>query len=338
MKGKVLIVEDEPIVALDLKQEVENLGCEVVGVAESAEEALAATDTHRPDLVLMDIRIAGSLDGIQTARVLRNWYQVPSIFLTSYSDERTIARAAREMPYGYLTKPFQSAELKAALRVALHKSKVDARERAAHQEVAATIAGMREAVVTIDNTGLVRFMNQAAEKITGWKASKAGGKPVHEILPLSDTSGRPMAALTGNSLDQGFEGFGWSLEQAGGSTLFVDFNYAPLTDGEGEQRGFILTLRDAAERMRVQAIEELEEDNPGFEQSPTAMVQFDPLGRILRVNKALLRESGLEAEALIGRSITGLRMDPDPRIAHELVPKLLADKSFMAAIRGQEMN
>ena len=338
MKGKVLIVEDEPIVALDLKQEVENLGCEVVGVAESAEEALAATDTHRPDLVLMDIRIVGSLDGIQTARVLRNWYQVPSIFLTSYSDERTIARAAREMPYGYLTKPFQSAELKAALRVALHKSKVDARERAAHQEVAATIAGMREAVITIDNGGTIRFMNQAAEKITRWTLTKAQGKPMHEILPLTDTGGRPLAAIASNTAPNGIEGFGWNLEQAGGSSLFVDFNYAPLTDGEGEQRGFILTLRDASERMRIQALEECEDEHSNFEQSPTAMVQLDPEGRILRVNQALLKGSGVTAESLVRRSLTGLRLDPDPRIAQDLIPKLLADSSFMAAIRGQEMN
>src|ERR1039458_6826798 len=71
MKGKVLIVEDEPIVALDLKQELETLGCEVLGVAESADEALVAAGVHRPDLALMDVRIVGSVDGIQTAGLLR---------------------------------------------------------------------------------------------------------------------------------------------------------------------------------------------------------------------------------------------------------------------------
>ena len=116
MRGKVLIVEDEPIVALDLKQELEMLGCEVLGVAESADEALVAAGVHRPDLALMDVRIVGSVDGIQTAGLLRAAYQIPVVFLTSYSDETTIARAAREMPYGYLTKPFQSGELKATLQ------------------------------------------------------------------------------------------------------------------------------------------------------------------------------------------------------------------------------
>jgi len=124
MKGRILIVEDEPIVALDLRQEILQMGCEVVGVAESADEALLAVGAAcRPDLALMDIRIVGNLDGIQTARLLSGMYGIPSIFLTSYSDESTIARAARAMPYGYLTKPFQSSELKATRHVGLHKAK-----------------------------------------------------------------------------------------------------------------------------------------------------------------------------------------------------------------------
>src|SRR5580698_10747948 len=80
MTGKVLIVEDEPIVALDLQQELEKFGCEVVALAESADEALLAVEETQPDLALMDLHIVGSLDGIQTARLLRDAYQVPSIF------------------------------------------------------------------------------------------------------------------------------------------------------------------------------------------------------------------------------------------------------------------
>ena len=149
MRGKLLIVEDEPIVALDLKQEVEQLGCEVIGVAESADEALVAAGVHRPDLALMDVRIVGSVDGIQTAGLLRAAYRVPVVFLTSYSDETTISRAAREMPYGYLTKPFQSGELKATLQVALHKARVDARQSAAHRamEVVSAVSFVHGRVV-----------------------------------------------------------------------------------------------------------------------------------------------------------------------------------------------
>src|SRR5271157_324367 len=186
MKGKILIVEDEPIVALDLHQEITQMGCEVVGVAESSDEALLAVSTCWPDLALMDIRIAGSMDGIQTARLLSSLYETPSIFLTSYSDEITISRAARAMPYGYLTKPFQSGELKATLQVALHKARVDARQSAAHRAMEATVDGMRDGVLMVSSEGRVQFMNAAAEALSGWPLAKAKGRSLQEVLKRSE--------------------------------------------------------------------------------------------------------------------------------------------------------
>jgi CheY-like chemotaxis protein len=167
MTGKILIVEDEPIVALDLQQELEAFGCEVVALAQSADEALMAVEESQPELALMDLHIIGSLDGIQTARLLRDAYQVPSIFLTAYSDDTTIARAVREMPYGYLTKPFQTRELKATLQIALHKAKVDAGLRRAHGKISSTVDGMSEALLTVSLSGDIQFMNAAAERLVG---------------------------------------------------------------------------------------------------------------------------------------------------------------------------
>jgi PAS domain S-box-containing protein len=323
MKGKLLIVEDEPIVALDLKQELESLGCEVVGVAESADEALAVAELMHPDLALMDVRIVGSMDGIQTARLLRSAYQVPAIFLTSYSDDTTIARAAREMPYGYLTKPFQSRELKASLQVALTKAQDDASERAAHQEISATVSGMREGLVMVTLDGAVQFMNASAEALTGWSLERARGRYLKDILNLSDERNRPMPTLTGRAGVSEVEEFGWTLGQPGGSTVLVDFSVAPLVDQAGQRTGTVVTLRNAGERLRSQAVEETLDDGHSFDTAPMAMVQLDNEGRIVRVNKALLLESGVEAECLLGRSLTGLSMDPDPRIAKQLMHKLL---------------
>lgn len=336
MKGKVLIVEDEPIVALDLKQEVEDLGCEVIGVAESADEALVAAGTCRPDLALMDIRIVGSMDGIQTARVLRNWYQLPAIFLTSYSDEMTIARAAREMPYGYLTKPFQSAELNATLRVALHKAKMDAKQRVRNQEVATTIGGMHEAVIALSREGRVRFMNSAAEALTGWKLAKAVGKQLGEIVHMRNPETTPMSLWNQCTELSTLEGFGWKLEPESGKAVFVDFNFAPLIDNDGEDRGYILSLRDASGRMRIQAIEELQEQMPSFDRAPVGMLQLDSEGHILRVNEALLKDSGVRADSLVGRTLTGLSLDPT--LPPEFLHRLLADDSVVAAVRAHRPN
>jgi PAS domain S-box-containing protein len=338
VKGKVLIVEDEPIVALDLQQEIEAFGCEVVGTAESADEALMAVERNRPDLALMDVRIAGSMDGIQTARLLRSMYQVPVIFLTSYSDDSTITRAARELPYGYLTKPFQRGELKASLRVALHKAKLDARRRSAHEAMEATVGSMREGVLTISLAHEVQFMNLAAQEITGIKLADARGKKLYDVLNLSDNGQKPLAALDNGADAAAFEGFGLSLRQTGTSRVLVDFSVTPLADARGRRTGFVATLRDAAERLRTQAVEEAFDEVRSFDQAPMAMVQLDGEGNIVRVNEALLQESGIPAEMLLGRSLTGLSMDPDPRIAKRLMHMLLHGDTSVATVRARLMN
>jgi CheY-like chemotaxis protein len=102
LMAEVLIVEDDPLLALDLGHEVEQLGYRVIGMAESADEAMIAYMEYRPDLVIMDIAIAGGTDGIQTAHMMNAASRVPVIFLTSSSDDTTMARAARESSYGYL--------------------------------------------------------------------------------------------------------------------------------------------------------------------------------------------------------------------------------------------
>lgn len=322
-KGKVLIVEDEPIVAMDLKQEVQELGYEVVGTAESADDALMIVQEALPDLALMDIRIVGTMDGIQTARALRHWYRIPSIFLTSYSDDATLARAARTMPYGYLTKPFKSAELKAALRMALDRAKVDAREFAERLQVTETFNGMPEGIITINRKGNVRFMNSAAEILAGWNASAAKGKPVQDVLCWSISQTGPVPPLSdwGNAT-QG-EWLGCALAQPSGAKSYVDLCLASLTDSDGQLRGHVITLRDASERIRHQAAEEISHERPCFDRASMAMIQLDADGRIERVNEALLLETGISAEKVLGRTLTGLNMDPDPRIARDLIPRLL---------------
>jgi len=330
MTAKLLIVEDEPVVALDLQQEVEQLGCEVVGLAESADEALVAAELCRPDLALMDVRIVGSMDGVQTARLLRSAYQVPVVFLTSYSDETTISRAAKEMPYGYLTKPFKSRELKATLQVALHKALADAQDRAEHEELAATVGSVGAGLITTGPDGAVRFMNRAAESLVGCSLEQLKGRELGESLRMIDGLGRPAPSLVPRTDNVPVEEFGWSVERPAGECVLVDLSVAPVTDSSGQPNGYVITLRDASERMRFQAIEETMDHANCFDTAPMGMVQLDADGRVVRVNKALERESGVMAEHLVGRSLTGLCMDPDPRIARQLMNKLLKGNTVIA--------
>jgi PAS domain S-box-containing protein len=323
MPGKLLIVEDEPIVALDLQQELEELGCEVTGLAESADAALMSVEENRPDLALMDIRIDGSLDGIQAARLLRHAYQVPVVFLTSYSDKETLVRAAQELPYGYLTKPFRSRELHAALSIALHRSAVDAAMRESNGLISETVHGMHEAVVFVSADGIIEFMNRSAEEMTGLSALRARGMLFSEVFDLTDIDRRllPMPCRLGECV--AIEEFGWFLHVPGKDQLIVDFAVRSLIGGDGAHSGHIISLRSSAQRMCQDVVDSSKREIECFDNASVSMVQLDGDGRVMRINQQLLNESGLPMECLIGRSLNDLLADPDPRVTRHFVSRLL---------------
>ena len=122
---KVLIVEDEKIIAMELEQQIKQLGYDVIGPVASGAAALKNAEIARPDLVLMDIRLEGPADGIETAEAIRDRFDIPVIYLTAHADDMTIQRAKMTEPLGYLLKPWREHELQAAITVALHKHKTN---------------------------------------------------------------------------------------------------------------------------------------------------------------------------------------------------------------------
>lgn len=119
--ANVLVVEDEPIVALDLERRLEQLGHSVPGVYARGEDVIDAVDEQQPDLILMDIRLAGNIDGIETARRIREHYDLPVIYLTAYADDETLFRARDTGPAAYLVKPVQDRELRSMIEIAIYK-------------------------------------------------------------------------------------------------------------------------------------------------------------------------------------------------------------------------
>jgi CheY-like chemotaxis protein len=123
--AKVMIVEDEAVVALHLRQELTKLGHTVAGMATNGEQALKLIEEVFPDIVLMDIHIQGEIDGIETAKRIPRYLHIPVVFLTAYSEDTTLKRAADTYPYGYLIKPFLDRELHATIKMALERSRAD---------------------------------------------------------------------------------------------------------------------------------------------------------------------------------------------------------------------
>ncbi len=133
MQHRVYLVEDEPVIASGIVRKLEQLGYAVAGRSSSGESAIRAIDSNPPDLVLMDIKLEGRMDGIETASEIRKRHDIPIVFLTAFTDEATLKRATESEPFGYIVKPFTDRELSGALEVAFHRHALDKAIRAREQ-------------------------------------------------------------------------------------------------------------------------------------------------------------------------------------------------------------
>ena len=134
-RARVMVVEDDRIVARDISEQLGRIGHTVIGVTASGEAAVALAASNRPDLILMDVRLEGRIDGIDAACEIRATSQIPVVFLTAYADDETIRRAGAAEPFGYLLKPFEDLQLRTAIEMALHRRRAEEALRAAQADI-----------------------------------------------------------------------------------------------------------------------------------------------------------------------------------------------------------
>ncbi|MFW6112599.1 MAG: response regulator [Chloroflexota bacterium] len=132
---RILVVEDETVIASEIQGTLRELEYTVVDVVASGEEAVEKTDEHHPDLVLMDIVLKGEMDGIQAAEQIRAQHNIPVVYLTAYTDESTMERAKISEPYGYIVKPFEDRELHSNIEMALYKHEAENEKHRLYREL-----------------------------------------------------------------------------------------------------------------------------------------------------------------------------------------------------------
>jgi PAS domain S-box-containing protein len=250
----VLVVEDERVVAKDLQRTLTRLGYRVPTTVASADDALRAVTNECPDLVLMDIRIRGELDGIETARILKQRFDVPVVYLTAYADPETVARAKSTEPHGYLLKPVNFDELRSTVEVALHKHEMERRLRDRERWFATTLRSIGDAVISTDATGRITFMNPVAESLTGWSTTEARGQPVADVVRLVDESSKkPLEDPIANALRSGriIHVDGELVAREGHQRAIAD-SAAPIIDDDGTTVGAVIVFRDVSEQRKVQ--------------------------------------------------------------------------------------
>ena len=187
LSARILIVEDEGIVAADISRRLEKLGFEVAGISNSAEEAVDIVSDLCPNLILMDITLSGLLDGIEGAAQILKKFDVPIIFLTAHTDPETMERAKQTAPFGYLTKPIQQHSLSATIDIALYKHRVERELREQRAWLSTILTTIQDGVAVADTSGSVQYLNPAAEKMTGWNHSDALAHPLSSVLAGSNS-------------------------------------------------------------------------------------------------------------------------------------------------------
>src|SRR5437773_3394601 len=183
-QARILVVEDEGIVAEDIQSRLENLGYAVPAVASSGEEAMKKAAETRPDIVLMDIVLKGDMDGVEAAEQMRDRFNIPVVYLTAYSDDNNFQRAKVTEPLGYVLKPFEERELQTTIEMALYRHELERKLRESRQWLATTLRCIGDAVIATDKQGHVKFMNPVAEDLTGWKQEEAIGKELSRIFNI----------------------------------------------------------------------------------------------------------------------------------------------------------
>ncbi|HVY92817.1 MAG TPA: response regulator, partial [Bryobacteraceae bacterium] len=247
MNVEILIVEDEGLIALDLKKRLEQVGYKVVAVADNGEDAIRNAGNLKPDVILMDIRLRGPMDGVEIADEIRKRFYIPVIFVTAHADRETLDRARTTEPFGYIVKPFHGIDFRVQIEVALWRHKMEQKLRVSQAWLSATFENVADGLIATDESGNIALMNKPAGLLTGWDAEEAKGRPLDEVFRVSDEiSGLPAA----NAAAPGFRTF--ILSPRGDfEPPIIEAEISENRD-EGKIFGVIIAFRDITERRKAE--------------------------------------------------------------------------------------
>ncbi|MEJ2628927.1 MAG: response regulator, partial [bacterium] len=255
-KSKIIVVEDEHVIAMEIQDRLEKLGYDVCATIPSGEKAVEKIKDLQPDLVIMDIMLEGNMDGIETAEQIQNIMDIPVVYLTAYSDKETLERAKITQPFGYIIKPLEERELHSNIEIALYKHSIEQKLKENEEWLSTTLKSIGDAVITTDKKGKITFINSIAEALTGWKHDQAFGKEIKKIFNPIDAQTRDeqpdliekviqqekVVSLPSNSL----------LINKDKLEIPIDESAAPIKDDQGNINGVVLVFRDISERRKLQ--------------------------------------------------------------------------------------
>lgn len=247
-QARILVAEDELLVAEIIREKLTGLGYEVPVVVASGEQVIEKAEEIRPDLVLMDIQLAGEMDGVEAAEQIRTALGIPVVYLTAYADEATLERAKVSGPFGYVLKPFGTADLHSTIQMALYKHEMESRLRESEERYRALFDQAEDALILENEREEILDANQAASRLFGYS---------HEELLTMRTSAlespearvRPPLSIYSATLVEG-ERFDTVAMDRSGNPIPVEITITPLR--VGQQNLFLSSVRDVTARKQAE--------------------------------------------------------------------------------------
>lgn len=242
-KIKIMIVEDELIVAKNIENHLRKIGYEVVFIVDSGEEAITRSAEVKLDLVLMDIKLAGEIDGVEAARQIYDRFQIPVVYLTAYADDETLQRAKVTAPFGYIIKPFESKKLHTAIEIALYKNDMEKKLKESELRFRTLASCSPVGIFQTDINGNCIYVNERWCEIAGLSQDRAMGdrwiKALHPEDRAAISNAWYQMVESGDKFTREYR-----FQTPGGKITWVYGHAAPLKKESGEKTGHIGTITD----------------------------------------------------------------------------------------------
>ena len=253
---KIMIVEDESIVALHIESSLKKLGYSVPAIVVSGEEAIQKAEELHPDLILMDIILQGEINGIEATRQIQDRFDIPVVYVTAFGDESTLQQAKLTQPFGFILKPFKERELQIAMEIALYRHDMEAKLMKIERLLAITLHSIGDAVISTDTRGKISFLNHAAEIITGWKHEDALHKNLAEVFNIKEFESKSLLELIKAFIKDGIFvdliSENSILITKDGTEIPVSDSFARIIDNEGNIPGAVIVFRDTTINSEVE--------------------------------------------------------------------------------------
>jgi PAS domain S-box-containing protein len=303
---KILIVEDEPIIALELSERLQQYGYNIVGIASNGVDAQKKFKSNNADLILLDISLKGDINGIDFATIIRKTSDIPIIYITAFSDEPTLAKAKLTQPSGFLLKPFNQRELETTIEISLYKYEMEKKIKDNERWLNSTLDGIGDAIITTDRNGLINFANSAAEQVIGLSKSEMMSRKVDSVIEYLDAV--LQLSISNTSLVDSIKDL-----ESGSFTetilvnhrkekLYVEQKTTLLRDDYGDISGNVFVIRDLTAKKNIQsALEKSEERYKAvIEQISDGIIIYDfQSKKVIETNKAYRKMTGYTEEELL---------------------------------------